>query len=117
MELKDLLREDIEREHQYLSEQKVGSDEYNDSLKRLTTLEEKLFDLEKFESESAQNDMRMKDEKKDRLIKNVLESIKIGSGIVVPLIGLVWITATEKEVTFCGALKEYTRLFIPKKTV
>ena len=117
MELETLLCEDIKRERAYLHEQEVGSEEYNDSLKRLGTLEDKLFDLRKFEAENAAKQQQTKDEKKDRLTKNVMEGVKIVSGIVIPLIGLVCITATEKETTFCGALKEYTKLFIPKKTI
>lgn len=54
-------------------------------------------------------------EEKDRLIRNVLEGIKIGSGIVLPIIGLITITAVEKDITFTGSLREYTRYFLPKK--
>ena len=117
MELKTLLYDDIEREHDYLSEQEVGSEEYNSSLKRLSDLEAKLFDLEKFESETAMRNEQMQDEKKDRLIKNIFEGVKIGSGIVVPIIGLVAITAFEKDDTFTSALKGYVNCFIPKKTI
>lgn len=117
MELRTLLCEDIKRERNYLQEQEVGSNEYNESLKRLGALEDKLFDLEKFESETAAKQQQAKEEKTDRWIKIGLEGVKVVGGIVVPIIGLVWITATEKETTFCGALKDYTKLFIPKKTI
>lgn len=117
MELKTLLCEDIERERNYLHGQEVGSEAYNESLKRLGALEDKLFDLEKLEFEAASKEKQLKDEKKDRLTKNVIEGVKVVGGIVIPVIGLVWITATEKETTFCGALKDYTKLFIPKKTI
>lgn len=117
MELKTYLCEDIKRERSYLHEQEVGSEEYNASLKRLSDLEGKLFDLEKFESETAKKDEQTKDEKKDKLIRNVFEGVKIVSGVVTPFIGLIWITAVEKEITFVGALKGYTNLFIPKKMI
>lgn len=109
MEVKTLMLEQIEREREYLSKQEVGTDEYVASLNRLTTQEEKLMELEKFESNMAE-------EKKDRFIKNGIEIIKFGiGGVVIPVVGLICITATEKDTTFTGALKEYTRLFIPKK--
>ena len=54
-------------------------------------------------------------EDKDRLIRNVLEGVKVGSGIILPIIGLVAITAVEKDITFTGSLREYTRYFLPKK--
>ena len=133
MNLETLLHDEIEREKEYLAEQDVGSDEYSACFKRLTILEEKLFDLEKLKSdnqvkgkqlelesrrllfETTTKDTQLADEKRDRKIKNVLEGVKIGTGVLVPLIGLVWITATEKEVTFTGALKGYASLFVPKK--
>lgn len=117
MELKTLLREDIEREHEFMHTHEVGSEEYNNSFKRLCELENKLFDLEKFESETASKNEQLKDEKKDRTIKYVFEGVKIASGIVVPMIGLVCITAFEKNDTFTSALKGYVNCFIPKKTI
>lgn len=134
MNLEALLQEDIGREHEYLTKQEVGSEEYNASLKRLASLENQLFDLKKINLESVtkneqidlenkklkfeaeQKSKQIKEDKKDRLIKNTLEGVKvIVGGIIIPIVGLVCITATEKETTFCGALKDYTKLFVPKK--
>ena len=117
MQLRTLLCEDIERERKYLHEQEVGSEEYNDSLKRLGALEDKLFDLEKFESEAVDKERLLQEEKKDKRNKNIIEGVKIACGVIVPVVGLIGITAQEKEITFCGALKDYVRLFIPKKTI
>lgn len=117
METKKLLMDQIKRENEYLAEQEVGTETYNDSLKRLNTLEDKLIELEKFEAESARKDKQMKDEKKDRKIGIVIDVSKFVVGTVaIPIIGLVCITATEKDTTFTGALREYTRYFLPKKT-
>ena len=115
MELKALLREQIEREHKYQRACEVGSDEYNESLRRLGTLEDKLADVEKFESESARKDVQMKEEKNDRLVKNIIEGVKVGSGIVLPLVGLVAITAFEKSETFTSSLKGIVSCFLPRK--
>lgn len=104
MEAKTLVLELIEEERKHLKEQEIGTDEYDASLKRLVTLEGKLAELEQLEKED-----------KDKKVKNIIEVVKVGCGVVIPLIGLVCITASEKEITFTGALKEYTRLFIPKK--
>lgn len=97
MKLKKLLMEQITREKEYLDKHEVGTEEYCKSMDRLNVLEDK---LEKLNSESA---------------KNLIEYVKIGTGVAVPIIGLVCITATEKDSTFTGALKDYTKLFIPKK--
>lgn len=96
---KGLLLECIEREKAYLVEQEVGSEEYNASLHRLMELEKQM-------SESP---------KSERLYRNILEGVKVAGGVLLPIIGLVCITATEKDCTFTGALKDYTKLFLPRK--
>lgn len=117
MELKTLLREDIEREHNYLLEQEVGSDEYNTSMKRLGELEGKLFNLMQLETESADKKQQRMDERRDRKYKYIFEGVKTASGIIVPFVGLIGIMAFEKEQTFTSALKDYVKCFVPKKTI
>ena len=126
---KTLLLNLIEREQTYFESQKPGSEEYVDSQTRLMKLSSQLADLEKTETELKTTEEKLelskaelevtKDvsvkESKDRLIRNILEGVKVGSGIVLPIIGLVAITAVEKDTTFTGSLREYTRYFLPKK--
>lgn len=106
----------IDRERDYLETHEVGTEEYNASLQRLKGLNEQLKEIEQFEVDFEAKEKESNDTKKDRFIKNAIEVGKfVVGGVVIPLVGLVCITATEKESTFTGALKEYTRLFIPKK--
>ena len=112
---KTLLLNLIEREQNYFENQKPGSDEYVDSQTRLMKLNAQLTELEKAEEDlKLSKDTTAKDQK-NTLIRNVLEGVKVGSGIVLPIIGLVAITAVEKDITFTGSLREYTRFFLPKK--
>lgn len=104
MNSETLLRERIKREYEYQKEHDVGTDEYNASMSRLNTLEDKLTELE-----------NSKSEKNDRIVKNVIEGVKVGSGIVLPIIGLVAITAFEKNDTFTTSLRGFVQCFIPKK--
>lgn len=104
MKLENLLRKQLEREIEHLSELEVGSEEYCKCMDRLNIVEDKLADLDKFE-----------DNRKDRIIKNILDGAKTVGGFVLPIIGLVCITAVEKEITFTGALRDYTKLFIPRR--
>ena len=108
---KTLLLNLIEREQNYFDSQESGSEEYVNSQTRLMKLNSQLTELEKAESEKEAS---AKDQK-NTLIRNVLEGVKVGSGIVLPIIGLVAITAVEKDTTFTGSLREYTRYFLPKK--
>ena len=108
--------EAIERERDYLVGQTIGTDEYNASQARLMSLEKTLFEMEKSEIEAERKQQEMTDGKKSQIISHVLEGIKVvGGGIILPLVGLVWITATEKDTTFTGALRDYTKYFLPKK--
>ena len=70
--------------------------------------------LTNLETAESEKEASAKDQK-NTLIRNVLEGVKVGSGIVLPIIGLVAITAVEKDTTFTGSLREYTRYFLPKK--
>ena len=126
---KTLLLNLIEREQTYFESQKPGSEEYVDSQTRLMKLSSQLADLEKTETELKTTEEKLeiskaelevtKDvsvkENKDRLIRHILEGVKVGSGIILPIIGLVAITAVEKDTTFTGSLREYTRYFLPNK--
>ena len=126
---KILLLNLIEREQTYFESQKPGSEEYVDSQSRLMKLSSQLTDLEKTETELKTTEEKLelskaelevtKDvsvkENKDRLIRHILEGVKVGSGIILPIIGLVAITAVEKDTTFTGSLREYTRYFLPNK--
>ena len=126
---KTLLLNLIEREQTYFESQKPGSEEYVDSQARLMKLSNQLADLEKTETELKTTEEKLeitkaelevtKDvsvkENKDRLIRHILEGVKVGSGIILPIIGLVAITAVEKDTTFTGSLREYTRYFLPNK--
>ena len=126
---KTLLLNLIEREQTYFESQKPGSEEYVDSQSRLMKLSSQLADLEKTETELKTTEEKLElskaelevtknvsvKEEKDRLIRNILEGVKVGSGIILPIIGLVAITAVEKDTTFTGSLREYTRYFLPNK--
>lgn len=115
MELKTLLREQIERELKYQRSHEVGTEEYNDSLRRLGTLEDKLAEVEKLESENVRKDVQMKEEKTDRLVKNIIEGVKVGGSIVLPIVGLVAIMAFEKSETFTTSLRGFVNCFLPRK--
>lgn len=118
MNRETLLTEQIERERTYLAEREVGTDEYNASFERLCKLEDKLADLEKFKRESEVDKQRVAEDKQYKIACLGLDAAKfVIGGVVIPIVGLVCITATEKGCTFTGALKEYTRLFVPKKHI
>lgn len=96
---KNALKVAYERENAHLAEQEVGSEEYKASLQRLMAIQE------------AMNNPN----NKKWIVEMTIEGVKVATGIIMPAIGLIWITAAEKDITFTGALREYTKYFFPKK--
>ena len=116
MKAKDLLMEKIEREEAYCLKQQIGTDEYDDSFHRLSSLRKELAEIEKTEAENERKVQEMTDAKKDRRVKNTIEAVKVvGTGIVMPCIGYVVVTAFEKDDSFTSALKSVVQCFVPKK--
>ena len=105
---KDLLIKQLEREQKYCEDHEVGTEEYNNSLRRCMELEKQLSDLEMAEKEA-------KAIKNDRLVRNIIEGVKVTGGIVLPVVGLIGITAFEKDATFTSALKGYVSYFLPNR--
>lgn len=116
MTAKELLMTAIEEEKGYFDNCSPGTEEYDASFKRLSSLRKELADLERVEAENDRRNRELKDTKKDRIVKNTLEGVKIvGTGIIMPCIGYVVVTAFEKDDSFTSSLKRIVDCFIPKK--
>lgn len=116
METKNRLMKQLERERIYCESLEVGSEEYVASLYRLLDLEKQLAELEKFEAETDRKNQELANERINQLWGRLLEVGKIVIvDVGIPVAGLVAITAVEKDITFTGALRDYTKLFLPKK--
>lgn len=116
MENRTLLMKQIKREQTYCDKQEIGSEEYEKSFKRLTVLRDDLMELEKFEADNDRRNRELADTKKDRKTKNVIEVVKVvGTGMIMPCIGFVVVTAFEKEDSFTSALKKVVDSFVPKQ--
>ena len=95
---KAMVLELIEREREYLEKQQVGTQEYNDSLKRIGELEEKLADLE------------------DKKFKNILDVIKFVFGTVVVPVGMsLLVLKWEETGSVTTALRTWITGIVPKK--
>lgn len=116
MNNKELLMKAIEREQTYCDKQQVGTEEYQESFDRLMRLRKELADLEKAEAEIELKTQEAANAKKDRRVKNGIEIGKVvGTGIVMPCIGLVAVLAFEKNDSFTTSMKRVVDCFIPKR--
>ena len=127
MSVKTMLRDEIQNEIKEISKLGVGTDEHRIAVESATKLMDRLNDIEKSEQERAdkhesQNidyDLKvkqMKDEQKDRLVKN---SIAV-AGIVLPILVTIWGTKAsfkfEEEGTITTTMgRGFINKLLPKK--
>ena len=116
MKIQTLLNEEIEAEFEKLKDMEKGTEEYKTTVDGLTKLVEKSNEMTKFEIEHDEKVKQMKEEKKDRVIKNVLTAC----GIIVPTIVTIWGTKAsfefEKEGTITTIMgRGFINKLLPKK--
>ena len=125
--IETLLHDEIETEFNKLSELEPGSEEHKATLDGLTKLVDRAIDLEKIEvdcedkaaareSEQLLEQQKMEEEKKDRLVKNILGA----AGVVLPLIVTIWGTVVslkfEEEGTITTQMgRGFIQRLFPKK--
>lgn len=109
MGIKNILREELEKEIKELSHMQVGTEQYKITVDGITRLSDRIIELEKLESENAAKDFenivrteeqdlkreQLKSEKRDRAIKNV---ITVGTAVLsVAVYALAFIASTNFE--------------------
>lgn len=109
MGIKNILRDEIEKELKELSRMQIGTEQYKITVDGITRLSDRIIELEKLESENAAKDFenivrteeqdlkreQLKSEKRDRAIKNV---ITVGTAVLsVAVYALAFIASTNFE--------------------
>lgn len=127
MSIENLLRDEIEDEFQHLSKMEVGTDSYKTAIDGLTKLMDRAIEMdkverelrEKVESRKIENELRQKqlnDERKDRLVKNILTGVSIGVPAVLTAWGTLASFAFEKECSVTTLIgKGFINKLLPKK--
>lgn len=111
MSIENLLEVEIQDEFEKLSEMEFGSEKHKIAADTLAKLMDRVIEFEKLsqmqmeqeKSRKSEEDLKrqqMEEDKKDRLIKNILTGVSIGSGIVLTIWGTVVTLNFEKEGTF-----------------
>lgn len=97
MNIRNVLNDEIKNEFEELKKIELGSDKYKTTVDGLAKLVDKSIDLERLdfemddraENRETENDLKlqqMKEDKKDRIAKNVISVV----GIAVPVVFGVW---------------------------
>ena len=111
MGIKTGLIEEFNSELEELKKMEVGTDEYKTSVEGITKLADRIIEIEKQEYENSaraidrQVEMEFKeqqliDEKRDRIIGNFLESLKVVGGLGLTFVIAVMSMNFEREGTF-----------------
>ena len=127
MKIETLLREEIQNEIGELSRMKVGDEEYKATVDGITKMVDRVIEIEKLNSEindkidARENETELKlrelnDERRNRLIQNLLSV----AGIVIPSAITIWGTIKsiefEKEGTFTTIMgRGFIQKLLPKK--
>ena len=127
MSIKSLVDEEIRSEIEEISKIEVGSEKHKASVDALAKLLDKSIELErldveaqeKYESRIAENELKLKqlkDEKRDRIVKNVLTGVSVVGGFGVT----IWGTCKTLKFEETGVLtsivsKGFIQKLLPKR--
>lgn len=127
MSIEDLLEDELDAEFETLRTAKAGSEEFKAAGDMLVKLLDRKIEIDKVkndiadkaatrESEERMKQMQFEDEKKDRVIKNVISV----AGIVLPILVTIWGTKVslkfEEEGTFTTIMgRGFINKLLPKK--
>lgn len=111
MGLKTEIREEVQNELKELRKMQLGSDEYRTTVDGVTKLADRVIEMDKLDNErQAQAEIQekelelkqeqIKEEKKDRIIKNCLTGVSVVGGILVTIWGTIVSINFEREGTF-----------------
>ena len=111
-----LLHEEIAAEFAKLKEMEVGTDKHKTTIDGLTKLYDRAIEVDKVNIMYEQNEKAREDEKKDRIIRNVLT----GLGIAVPTITTIWGTLKSFKFEETGTVttimgRGFINKLLPKK--
>lgn len=110
MGLKTEIREEVQNELKELRKMQLGSDEYRSTVDGVTKLADRVIEMDKLDNERQvqaeihEKEMelkqeQMKEDKKDRIIKNCLTGVSVIGGMLVAIWGTIASINFEKEGT------------------
>lgn len=127
MNIETLLYDAIETDFETLANAEVGSDERRATVDELTKLMDRMIEMEKVtndckdkteirENEQTVKMQQLEDDKKDRLVKNIMGA----AGIVLPLLVTIWGTKVSLKFEETGSFttimgRGFIQKLLPRK--
>lgn len=114
--IETLLYEEITNKFEELDRLKAGTPEYEHAVSSVTKLMDRAIEMEKLDNEVKDKSESQKEEKKDRLIRNIIS----GATVVLPILVTIWGTKKsfefEKEGTITTIMgRGFINKLLPKK--
>lgn len=100
MEIEKVLGDEIQSGFESLKDQNLNPEQYKCKVEGLSTLVDKAIEIEKLKSETVLKEKQLKDEKRDRLVKNILTA----TGVLVPAGLAVWGTLASFKFEETGSV-------------
>jgi hypothetical protein len=116
MGIEELLNEDLVSEMEKLRKTPYDDKNYGVVADTVAKLMDKRIEMDKVKNEQLIKEQQLKDEKKDRLVKNIIGA----AGVVLPLVVTIWGTKVslkfEEEGTFTTLMgRGFINKLLPKK--
>ena len=116
MNIETLLNEELKSEFEVLKELEAGTEDYKVTVDGITKLMDRAIEIEKLNIEQDEKAEQMKEDKKDRLIKNIMTA----AGLIIPTIVTIWGTKAsfkfEQEGTITTIMgRGFISKLLPKK--
>ena len=123
MSIRSLLNDEIQAEFKELNNMEVGSETYCKAIDGVTKLVDRAIEMEKIDEASInrkmENDLKaseLKDERKDRLVKNCLTGVSIVTGVGLTVWGTLKSLKFEEEGTVTTIVgRGFINKLLPKK--
>lgn len=114
--IETLLHEEIAEKFEKLNKMEAGTPEYDTAVNSVTKLMDRVIEMERLDNEIQDKSETQKEEKKDRLIRNIIS----GAGVVLPIFVTIWGTKKsfefEKEGTITTIMgRGFINKLLPKK--
>lgn len=116
MNIETLLNEELKSEFEVLKELEAGTEDYKVTVDGITKLMDRAIEIERLNVEQDEKAEQMKEDKKDRRIKNIMTA----AGLIIPTIVTIWGTKAsfkfEQEGTVTTIMgRGFINKLLPKK--
>ena len=117
MDIKKQLAGEFDARLEELGVMKLGEEDYKVATDCMTKIADRIIEIEKAESDRKLREQQMKDEKRDRIVRNVIDVSKFVGGTIFTAAAFIMSINFEREGTFTtkggqGALRELLKFKI-----